>query len=433
VRCRPGERKYEEKRVVVLVSLWVEKQHVPFQETPMTTTRFVQGINQGPVLHVALELGLGTWKLAFTVGLGQAPRMRTVTARNTAAVLREVALAKTRFGLADDAPVVSCYEAGRDGFWVHRWLISVGIGNKVIDSSSIEVNRKKRRAKDDGLDADALVRLLVRYELGEKKSFRVVQVPADHQEDQRQLHRELISLKEERTSLVNQIKGHLFGHGLVPPAVNDQFPDWLAQARRWDNSAIPSEMQARLGRLFELWQLVHRQVLTLETEQRRRIRKDETPEVEMVRRLLRLKGIGCCGAWMLVKELFAWRCGFNRKQLGALVGLVPTPYNSGQSRREQGISKAGNKHLRQLLVELAWCWVRHQPTSELAQWFERRFRHSVRLRRIGITAVARKLLIALWRYLSEGEIPAGAVEVDWQEKVNRRKQQRAENVEGTLA
>jgi transposase len=384
----------------------------------MTTTRNVQGIDRGPVLHVAFELGLGQWKLAFTIGMGQAPRLRSVAARDQAAVVREIALAKERFGLAKEAPVVSCYEAGRDCFWVHRWLTAVGVQNYVIDSSSIEVNRKQRRAKNDQLDASALVRLLVRYELGERKSFHVVRVPSASEEDQRHLHREMLALKDERTSLVNQLKGHLCGQGLVLAVVNEKFPEWLAQARLWNGQAVAAELQARLVRTFARWQQVHGQILGLEAEQRRRIRNDETPQVEMVRRLLTLKGIGRCGAWMLVKELFGWRRGFNRKQLGALVGLAPTPFDSGKSRREQGISKAGNKQLRRLMVELAWCWVRHQPGSAITQWFERRFRQGARLRRIGITAVARKLLIALWRFVEQGEIPQGAILVDWQPKVN---------------
>jgi transposase len=356
--------------------------------------------------------------LAFTIGLGQAPRLRSVAARDGAAVLLEIARAKQRFGLAADAAVVSCYEAGRDGFWLHRWLLSVGVANVIVDSSSIEVNRKKRRAKSDQLDAAALVRLLVRYQLGEKKVWSVVHVPSAAEEDQRQLHREQTSLKDEQTSLVNQLKGHLCGQGLVLAGVNERFPQWLAEARCWDGRPLPAELQGRLRRIFTRWQLVHAQVLALETEQRRRIRQDSTPQVAAVRQLLQLKGIGRCGAWMLVQELFAWRRGFNRKQLGALVGLTPTPYASGKSRREQGISKAGNKRLRRLLVELAWCWVRHQPDAALTRWFHSRFGEGRRQRRIGIVAVARKLLIALWRVLERDEIPPGARLVPWQAKIN---------------
>jgi transposase len=384
----------------------------------MTTTREEQGSMNGVVLHLAFELGLGRWKLALTVGLGQAPRLRSVPARDREAIVREIGLAKKRFGLAADAAVVSCYEAGRDGFWLHRWLVSVGVDNRVVDSSSIEVNRKKRRAKSDRLDATALVRLLVRYHLGEKRVWSVVHVPDDAAEDQRQLHREMTSLKDEQTRLVNQLKGHACAQGLVLGTVNGRFPEWLEQERRWDGTPVPPEMQARLRRTLLRWQLVHEQILALEAEQKKRIRDPETPAVEKVRTLLQLKGIGRCGAWLLVKELFAWRHGFTRKQLGALVGLTPTPYSSGTSSREQGISKAGSKQLRRLLVELAWCWLKHQPDSTLTRWFFSRFGQGRRQRRIGIVAVARKLLIALWRYLEREEIPPGARLVQWRSKLN---------------
>jgi transposase len=384
----------------------------------MTTARKEQGTTAGVVLHVAFELSQQEWKLAFTTGLGQQPRLRSVRARDVLAVSREIALAKKRFGLAENAVVASCYEAGRDGFWLQRWLTSVGVGNVILESASIEVNRRKRRAKSDRLDACALVRLLVRYHQGEGKVCSMVQVPAEEAEDQRHLHRELSSLKDEQTSLVNQLKGHLCAQGLVLHTVNAKFPELLAKARRWDKTPVPPELHERLVRIFARWEFVHRQILDLETRQRQRIRQEATPAVEQVRQLMGLKGIGYGGAWMLVKELFGWRRGFNRKQLGALVGLTPTPYSSGQSNREQGISKAGNKRLRRLLVELAWCWVRHQPGSALSCWFERRFRSSPRLRRIGITAVARKLLIALWRYLETGELPEGAQRVAWETKVN---------------
>jgi transposase len=386
----------------------------------MATARKIQGSTKAGILYLAFELSQGTWKLAFTTGLAQQPRVRSVPARDLAAVSKEITLAKRRFRLAADAKVVSCYEAGRDGFWLQRWLGSVGVDNVILDSSSIEVNRKKRRAKNDQLDACALVRLLVRYEQGEKKVCSIVQVPGEKAEDRRHLHRELLSLKDERTSLVNQLKGHLCGQGLVLATVNAKFPQWLAEVRRWDATALPPELRARLLRIFERWRFVHGQILELEGQQRQRIRQQTTPAVQQVRQLMRLKGIGPCGAWMLVQELFGWRRGFNRKQLGALVGLTPTPYASGASRREQGISKAGNKRLRRLMIELAWCWRRLQPGSALAQWFEQRFGSGPRQRRIGITALARKLLIALWRYLESGEVPAGATLVPWEPKVNAK-------------
>lgn len=373
----------------------------------------------GLALYLSFELGWGEWKLAFTIGRGQAPRLRSIPARQLELLQTEIAKAKRRFSLPQDAPVVSCYEAGRDGFWLHRYLVSQGIGNVVVDSASIEVNRRRRRAKSDRLDAAKLVSMLLRYHAGEEKVWSVVHVPSVAAEDGRHLHRELIELKEERTGHVNRLKGLLAGQGVALTAVDRDFPQELSQLRLWDGSAVPAELQARLLRIWQRWEFVERQIKDLENERRRRIRRDETAHVEQVRQLLALTGVGFNGAWLLVLEFFAWRDIQNRRQLGGLVGLVPTPYQSGDSQREQGISKAGNRHMRTLLVELAWNWLRWQPESDLSQWFERRFgRGNKRARKIGIVAVARKLLIALWRYLKQGEVPAGARLCCWRSKLN---------------
>jgi transposase len=292
------------------------------------------------------------------------------------------------------------------------------VDNGVVDSASIEVNRRQRRAKSDGLDAGKLLNLLLRYHGGEKKVWSVVRVPSVGDEDARQLHRELEELKDERTEHVNRIKGLLASQGLTAPEVNKQFADWLGKARLWDGSAVPAELQRRLLRELERWHLLGQQIKTLEDERRQRIRQDETPHVDKVRCLLDLWGIGFNGAWLLVYELFAWRRFANRKQVGACVGLTPTPYQSGDSRREQGISKAGNRRLRRLMVELAWCWLRWQPDSDLSRWYARRFgAGNGRSRKIGVVALARKLLIALWKYVEHGEIPAGARLASWQKKV----------------
>jgi transposase len=199
-------------------------------------------------------------------------------------------------------------------------------------------------------------------------------------------------------------------------------PTWLVAARLWDGSALGADLQRRLLREYERWQFVHRQILDLSRERRRRILCDDTAHVDKVRRLLGLAGIGINGAWLLVYEFFAWRKLQNRKQAGALVGLTGTPYQSGGSEHEQGISKAGSKRMRKMLVELAWCWLRWQPQSALSQWYARRFGTGKGpARKIGIVAVARKLFIALWRYLERGEIPAGAKLVDWQSKLTSKK------------
>jgi transposase len=385
----------------------------------MTTTHRTDAITPVVRLHLALELGWTEWKLALTIGHGQPPRLRTIRARDTQALLSEIAKAKRRFRLPDDAPVVSCYEAGRDGFWLHRWLAANGIQNVVVDSASIEVNRRKRRAKTDRLDAAKLVAMLLRYHAGEGKVWSVVRVPNDNDEDARQLHRELLELKDERTEHVNRIKGLLASQGLAAE-VTEKFPARLELLRRWDGSPVPAELQQRLLREFERWRFVHRQILDLEKERRQRIRRQASPQVEKVRTLLGLRGIGLNGAWLLIYELFGWRHIRNRRELAALVGLTPTPYDSGGSSREQGISKAGNKRLRRLLVELAWGWLRWQPDSALSQWYAARFAEGGRrARKVGIVALARKLLIALWRYLEHGEIPQGAKLCDWRTKVTR--------------
>jgi len=377
---------------------------------------------QGVRLHLAFELGWTQWKLAFTVGHGQKPRQRTIRARDLAALEQEIAKARRRFQLADEAPVVSCYEAGRDGFWLHRYLLGRGVGNVIVDSASIEVNRRKRRVKSDKLDANKLVNMLIRYHAGEHKVWSVVWVPSVVDEDQRQLHRELQELKDDQTRHNNRIKGLLASQGLALDQVDKVFPDWLETARLWDGTAVGAGLHSRLVREHERWQFVHGQVLDLTKERHRRVLCDATAHVEMVRRLLGLAGIGMNGAWLLVYEFFAWRKLQNRKQAGALVGLTGTPYQSGGSDREQGISKTGSKRMRKMLVELAWCWLRWQPESALSQWYARRFGTGKgAARKIGIVALARKLFIALWKFLERGEIPAGAKLVDWRSKLIRPK------------
>jgi transposase len=368
------------------------------------------------VLYLSLELGWKTWKLAFTIGLGQKPRLRTIAARQLECFLEEIKAAKKRFGLPEDAPVVSCYEAGRDGFWIHRFLLSHGIENHVVDSASIEVNRRKRRAKSDRLDAVKLVEMLIRWCNGERKVWAVVHTPTAEDEDRRQLHRELIALKGERTAHGNAIKGLLAGLGLQV-SVDDLFPKRLELLRQWDGTQVRSGLSQRLLREFDRWEMVSRQIRELEKQRTAAIRDDQTPHVEQVRRLLNLKGIGENGAWLLVEEFFSWRQFRNRRELGSLAGLTPTPYDSGESRREQGISKAGNRRVRWMMVQLAWGWLQYQPTCALSQWYLKRFAPgNTRLRKIGIVALARKLLIALWKYLQTGEPPEGAEVIGWDQK-----------------
>jgi transposase len=384
----------------------------------MTATLEGNVTTQTGVLYLAFELGETEWKLAFTIGFGQKPRLRSMKARDLPRLQEEIAKAKKRFGLPADAPVRSCYEAGRDGFWLERYLKSCGVENSVVDSASIEVNRRKRRAKTDRLDAAKLLNLLLRFYNGEKKVWSVVRIPSIAAEDARQLHRELEELKDERTAHSNRIKGLLASQGLTAPAVDKKFEAWLGEARMWDGSVVPKELQNRLLRELVRWRLLDQQIKEQEHTRRQRIRDDKTPHVDKVRSLLELRGVGLNGAWLLVYELFGWRRFANGKQVGGCAGLTPTPYQSGGMRREQGISKAGNRRLRRMAVELAWCWVRWQPESALSQWFMRRFyAGGGGSRKVGIVALARKLLVALWRYLEHGELPAGAQLATWQSKV----------------
>jgi len=375
-----------------------------------------------PTLYLAFELGWSEWKLAFASAPADAPRLRSIGARDTAALLQEIAKAQKRFGLADDAPVCCCYEAGRDGFWLHRWLTAQGLHNLVVDSASIEVNRRRRRAKSDRLDAAKLVSMLLRHHGGEKKVWSVVHVPDVADEDRRQLHRDLLELKAERTQHVNRIKGLLAGCGLAVTAVGADFPAVLAALRQWDDTPVPAQLQQRLWREWQRHQFVQRQIQDLENERARQIRTSPEEPLGQVRKLLNLRGVGANSAWLYVMEFFGWRQIRNRKQLASLAGLTPTPYDSGDGSREQGISKAGNRRLRAMAVEIAWSWLHYQPASALSQWFQQRWgKGNSRQRRIGIVALARKLLVALWRYLEADEVPAGALTLDWKVKMAGQK------------
>lgn len=359
-------------------------------------------------LYLAFELSDKKWKLGFTIGLGQRPRERTIEAGDLVALGEEIRRAQERFGLAETTPVMSCYEAGRDGFWLHRYLVAAGIENLVVDSSSIEVKRRARRAKTDRLDVGKLLSMLIRYHSGEKEVWGVVQVPSAEAEDKRHLHRELATLKKDRTRHINRIKGLLAGQG-VRISVQGDFLKRLESVHVWDGSPLLPGLRSRLEREYACLQFVNQQVQEVETERSEAIRTSNDPSVEKVRQLLRLRAIGENSAWLFVMEFFGWRDFRNRREVGGLAGLTSTPYQSGDESREQGISKAGNRPVRAMAIEIAWSWLRYQPQSELSRWYWERFGHgSKRIRKIGIVALARKLLVALWRYLEYGEIPTGA-------------------------
>lgn len=370
----------------------------------IATTRPEMSVSE-PTLYVACELGKKEWKLAMTSGFGVDPWLRTVTSGDLGAVQRAVMAGRQRFSLALDAPVVSCYEAGRDGFWIHRALTRLGLGNRVVDSASIEVNRRARRAKTDRLDALKLVRMLVRVCCGERRVWSEVRVPSVAAEAARQVSRERTALTQEQTRLRNQIGGWLAVWGCERPRRRP--PGWWTTVRDWAGAALPPEVQARLARAAARLAVLEAQIADLETQQEAAV--TTAAPASALPQLVRLKGVATTSASVLLDEGLVWRAFRNRRQIGGLLGFAPTPYDSGESQREQGISGAGNARLQSISIQLAWNWVRWQPDSALTRWYRQRFGDGKRARRIGIVAVARKLLIALWRYVTSGVVPAGAV------------------------
>ena len=358
-----------------------------------------------PTLYVAFELGKKDWTLAMTAGFGLQPWLRTVASQDWPAVERAIAQGCARFGLSGPARVVSCYAAGRDGFWIHRALEAKGIANRVVDSASIEVSRRARRAKTDRLDALKLVTMLVRVCGGERRVWREVRVPTVADEAARQVSRERTALTQDQTRLVNQLRGWLATWGATWPS--RRRGSWWTSVRDWAGAALPVEVQARLARAEARLQHLEVQIAELDAQQQAAV--TAAASTSALHHLVQLKGVATTSASVLVDEGLVWRAFRNRRQIGGLLGFAPTPYDSGDSVREQGISRAGNARLQAISIQLAWNWVRWQPQSALTRWYQAHFGTGKRARRIGIVAVARKLVIALWRYVTAGVVPAGAI------------------------
>ena len=362
----------------------------------IATTRPEMSVNE-PTLYVAFELGKKEWKLAMTLGFGVDPWLRTIASGDLRAVERTLRDGRRRFGLVSEAVVVSCYEAGRDGFWIHR--------NRVVDSASIEVSRRARRAKTDRLDALKLVRMLVRVCYGERKVWSEVRVPTVAEEAARQVSRERTALTQEQTRLTNQMRGWLATWGAV--LSSRRAAAWWITVRDWAGTPLPVEVQARLARAEARRAVIEGQIAALEDQQRAAV--TAAAPTSALRQLVQLKGVATTSASVLLDEGLVWRAFRNRREIGGLLGFAPTPYDSGESTRAQGISRAGNNRLQSISIQLAWNWVRWQPQSALTRWYRDRFGTGKRARRIGIVAVARKLVIALWRYVTTGILPAGAI------------------------
>jgi transposase len=307
--------------------------------------------------------------------------------------------------------VVSCYEAGYDGFWLHRLLTAAGIANRVFDPASIAVEQRARRAKTDRIDGEQLLRTLMAYCRGEPRVVRIVRVPRVEQEDVRRDSRERDRLTEEQTAHTNRIKAllRLLGMAVGNPRRRDWLT-WLAAERDWQGQAVPPRMMTELEREHARLMLVRQQLDALTRAPARTEPASAAAEMAQRRdRLLQLKSLGPVFAATLVNEAL-YKDFRNRREVAGYFGLAPSPWQSGGVDRDQGISKAGNPRARQKAIELAWLWVLHQPDSALTQWFRRRTANaSGRIKRIAIVALARKLIVALWRYLTTGLVPAGAV------------------------
>jgi transposase len=319
--------------------------------------------------------------------------------------------ARAAQALGSTPRVVSCYEAGYDGFWLHRWLEASGITNFVFDPASVAVDQRARRAKTDRIDGELLLRTLMSHCRGDPRVVRIVHVPTPEQEDARRAMRERERLIKEQTAHTNRIKALLRLHGLA--AGNPRRRDWMAWLERQrdrNGEPVRPQLMAEIRREHARLMLVCEQLKELS-----RASKAEpvsAAAAEMARRsttLQRLKALGPVFTGTLAGEVF-YKDFHNRRQVAAYVGLAPSPWRSGQTNREQGISKAGNPRARAKAIELAWLWLEHQPDSALSRWFHARTGQGRgRIRRIAIVALARKLIVALWRFLTTGLVPEGAV------------------------
>ena len=309
--------------------------------------------------------------------------------------------------------VISCYEAGYDGFWLHRLLEAQGVRNHVIDPASLQVDRRARRTKTDGIDVGKLLRSLMAYLRGEPRVWSVVRVPTIIEEDDRRLHRERSRLINERIQHVNRIKGLLAIHGIYDyEPMHPERIQRLERLRTADRHSLPLRLKAEILRELQRLELVLGMIQTIETERDAIVSaksKSQQTSAKKIKHLVKLKSIGPEFATVLVGEVF-YRTFDNRKQVGSYVGLTPSPFQSGSTSRDQGISRAGNAKARTTIIELAWLWLRNQPDSPLSVWFRERVgNRKGRIKRIAIVAMARKLLIALWRYLETSVVPEGAV------------------------
>jgi transposase len=366
-------------------------------------------------VFVSLELSHSNWLItSLSPGNGEKMSKHGVAAGDLSALLRlfaelqRKALART----GKSYPIITIHEAGLDGFWIHRALQKEGIESHVVDAASIAAPRRRRRAKTDKIDGEALLRVLLAYKRGEPRVCSMVVAPTPEEEDRRRLCRERQVLIDERISHVNRIKGLLFAQGICgyAPLRRNRRSQLEGLRTGDDGRALPEHVKAQISRELDRLELLLAQIKAVEAERNAmlaamtKVNDGKAQASHPLTLLLGVKGIGVEFAAALWTECF-YRTFANRRQLAAYAGLAATPWQSGAVAHEQGVSKAGNPRVRTKMVQLAWLWLRHQPQSALARWFGAQ---SQRGRKIAIVALARKLLVALWKYVTAGVVIEGA-------------------------
>jgi transposase len=365
-------------------------------------------------IFVSLELSRSSWVItSLSPGAGEKMSKHSVAAGNVAGLLERFAQLKekARARTGKNFPIIVIQEAGLDGFWIHRVLESEGIESHVVDPASILTSRRRRRAKTDKIDGETLVRTLLAYKRGEPRVCSMVKAPTPEEEDRRRICRERKTLVAERVEHVNRIKGLLFAQGIFDyePLHRNRRPR-LEDLKTGDGRPLPAHLKAQVSRELDRLELLLVQIKAVETERDARLAAEQTPSPPApLAMLLGVKGVGPEFAAVLWSEGLC-RHFDNRRQLAAYAGLAPTPWRSGAVDREQGISQSGNPRLRTTMTQLAWLWLRHQPHSALTQWFRERVkRNGGRMRKTAIVALARKLLVAFWKYTTAGVVIEGAV------------------------
>jgi transposase len=363
-------------------------------------------------LFASLELSKSKWLVTINSPGSEKFSKHVVAGGEAVSLLDLLARVGAKAEQRCDGPVrvMIIQEAGLDGFWIHRLLIDSGIESYVVDAASIAVDRRHRRVKTDAIDGETLLRTLMAWARGERGVCSMIRVPSPQEEDHRRLTRERGTLLKERIQHTNRIQGLLSGQGIrdYDPLGRDRF-DRLEALRTGDGHRLPPMLKMEIRRELDRIELVTTQLASVERARDALVRTQTMGRENPAALLIKLKGIGAEFASLIWLEALFRGFG-NRRQIAAYAGLAPSPWQSGSIDRDQGISKAGNRRLRHTMIELAWFWLRHQPDSALSRWFQARVgARKGRIRRIAIVALARKLLVALWRYVTQGIVPEGAV------------------------